>query len=371
MADPVMVREYPEKQRAAICSSQLKKSGGDTVSDTDFEFYLPLVKSYEIDETDYIEGVASLTLPDNQKDTMSKEAIKSMKEQAIGLYVYDPPHKYTSDNIVGEIVDVRSTDDNQFKPVIELSKATNAANRVRALLREGKKLGLSIGGKARDYSLNDAGRTIHKVLLREISVTPMPVLSETLGTVQFTTKSCEFPDICGQIFKSIEFQKEEKIMSEDKKEEKVQPTMEEILADMQKNQAQMAETITEMKGQMEAWTPPAATEGDTPPVDGETLVDVKSGKEVDLDLLKAEIRKEIEAEVVKGINDLRKDRSVVRKSKDPEEIDPIKDNPGDDPEDIKKSEEKPEGTALERMARKIHAHDSGRNPISQLFNQMM
>ena len=171
-----------------------------------FKFLVPMeTKAYRGDDGRlYIDGMASNTSLDYENDKMHTTAIASMNEQATkGLTGFDG-HQYGLDNIFGKIVAVKDKGKKVFHPVFRVVKDKEA--QIQKLMDDGIKLGLSIGGMIKDFDWEEDIRVIKDVLLFEVSLTPIPALGDTLGTVGYSdygtkTAGCS---ICKQIFKSID-----------------------------------------------------------------------------------------------------------------------------------------------------------------------
>jgi hypothetical protein len=157
----------------------------------------------------YIDGMASNTNIDYEDDRMDTTAIASMNEQAVkGLTGFDG-HQYDLNSVFGKIVAVKDKGPDIFQPVFRVLKSMES--KVLELLDDGIQLGLSIGGMIKDFDWEDTIRVIKDVLLFEVSLTPIPALGDTLGTVGLSDytgnegKTAGCPgNICKQIFKSVD-----------------------------------------------------------------------------------------------------------------------------------------------------------------------
>ena len=151
-----------------------------------FKLYAPSEqKSYELndDGTLTIDGIASTTNKDHEGDVILKSTIDSMKIQLTTTKKnLHGDHEYKLfGGILGAIHKVVDSDDNILKiRAIILSKY---AAFVKEMLDIGVQLGLSIGGRIRDYDQTNDGWEIKDIDLFEISLTGMPANYDTFGTV--------------------------------------------------------------------------------------------------------------------------------------------------------------------------------------------
>lgn len=151
-----------------------------------FTLYAPSTqKSYELnpDGTLTIEGIASTTNKDLQGDIVLPSAIDSMKHQLLtSSKNLHGDHKYDLfDGIIGAIKEVRDTDENVLK--IKSVIRSKFASEIKEMLDIGINLGLSIGGRIKDYNTIADGWEIKDIDLLEISLTGMPANWDTFGTV--------------------------------------------------------------------------------------------------------------------------------------------------------------------------------------------
>ena len=138
-----------------------------------FTLYAPSTqKSYELnpDGTLTIEGIASTTNKDLQGDIVLPSAIDSMKTQLLtSSKNLHGDHKYDLfDGIIGAI-----------KEVIR----SKFAAEIKEMLDIGINLGLSIGGRIKEYNTIPDGWEIKDIDLLEISLTGMPANWDTYGTI--------------------------------------------------------------------------------------------------------------------------------------------------------------------------------------------
>jgi HK97 family phage prohead protease len=170
--------------------------------DIPFKFTVPVQQNYKEDGRQYLSGLASTTNTSATGHRMLMSAIQRMKEMAVGLPGF---LNHNPDKVYGQIVSVEESSDNEFNPVFQLFKLTGkplvdeALEKILHWLDEGLKLGMSIGGritKARfieeddDYIIE-----IKDLELYEVSVTPIPAVTETRGKTKMVD-SCNDPISC-------------------------------------------------------------------------------------------------------------------------------------------------------------------------------
>lgn len=151
-----------------------------------FKWYAPSThKSYNLndDGTLTIEGVASTTNRDLEGDVILQSAIDSMKIQLTTTRKnLHGDHEYTLfKGILGAITKVVDSDNNILK--IRATILSKFAPLIKEMLDIGVQLGLSIGGRIKDYDQTNDGWEIKDIDLFEISLTGMPANYDTFGTV--------------------------------------------------------------------------------------------------------------------------------------------------------------------------------------------
>lgn len=156
------------------------------------ELSIPISESYEDNGNIYLVGLASVALEKSDNGiVMTEAAIQKMKETCKGLpgFVNHDP-----DLIFGKIVDVVETSPSEFKPVFEVLPAHDnpdvaaAREKVMYWLDNGIPLGLSVGGSMVDWEISeeygkDYSVVIYDLALHEVSVTPIPAVNSTRGTL--------------------------------------------------------------------------------------------------------------------------------------------------------------------------------------------
>lgn len=151
-----------------------------------FKLYAPSEqKSYDLNEdgTLTIEGVASTTNRDLEGDVILQSAIDSMKVQLTTSHKnLHGDHRYNLfEGILGAITKVVDSDENILK--IRATILSKFASTIKEMLDIGVQLGLSIGGRIKDYDQTNDGWEIKDIDLFEISLTGMPANYDTFGTV--------------------------------------------------------------------------------------------------------------------------------------------------------------------------------------------
>lgn len=143
-------------------------------------------------------GVASSLSEDLVGESMTENALKSMKESAIGLPVfYD--HRSFSDMAVGVIID-SYIDDDLF--CIDFTVLPSQQKRIREYLDNGMPLSLSIGGHIPVGGYLAKENKINDINLLEVSLTFIPCNRDSLGSVRVKEDSIEASCI-GGVCKSV------------------------------------------------------------------------------------------------------------------------------------------------------------------------
>lgn len=186
-----------------------------------FKTYAPLnnvIKKHELnkDGTLTIEGIASTTNEDLQKDIVLTSAIESMKKQLTNQRKnLHGDHEYGLFNgAIGVIKEVLNTDENTLK--IRSTILSKYAKTINEMLNIGMSLGLSIGGEITDYTTrkNNEGWEIKNLKLFEISLTAMPANWDTYGTVTTAKGLVKSKCISGACYTLLKNNMERKTMPE-------------------------------------------------------------------------------------------------------------------------------------------------------------
>lgn len=128
-----------------------------------------------------IEGIASTTNVDHDKERMSKEALYAMEstinKEGVPLRV---EHQKEGDAIIGRVFKAWVDERNQLHVRARLDKSHTVSKILHDSMKQGLKMGLSVGGivkrALREFSDSTGGyvKTFYDVALQEVSVTPRP-----------------------------------------------------------------------------------------------------------------------------------------------------------------------------------------------------
>lgn len=146
---------------------------GDTIMK--FELINKNIQANPADEVLHIRGLANTGTTDIEGDTLTREALIDICNQATqhNLHI---DHDQTIDGVLGPITRAELTPDGvEIDADILEGKYTN---RIRDLLEHGVRLGMSVRGLA-----ERAGGNFVRVVLTEISLTPLPADQSTMGSV--------------------------------------------------------------------------------------------------------------------------------------------------------------------------------------------
>ena len=140
-----------------------------------FELINKNIQANPADEVLHIRGLANTGTTDIEGDTLTREALLDICNQATqhNLHI---DHDETIDGVLGPITRAELTPDGvEIDADILEGKYTS---RIRDLLEHGVRLGMSVRGLA-----ERAGGNFVRVVLTEISLTPLPADQSTLGSV--------------------------------------------------------------------------------------------------------------------------------------------------------------------------------------------
>lgn len=146
---------------------------GDTIMK--FELINKNIQANPADEVLHIRGLANTGTTDIEGDTLTREALLDICNQATqhNLHI---DHDETIDGVLGPITRAELTPEGvEIDADILEGKYTS---RIRDLLEHGVRLGMSVRGLA-----ERAGGNFVRVVLTEISLTPLPADQSTLGSV--------------------------------------------------------------------------------------------------------------------------------------------------------------------------------------------
>lgn len=259
-------------------------------------------------------GVASTSNPDLHGDVITTECINKMKEKASSLNIH-ADHIYDIDDVIGTITEVLPSEDDELK--IKFNIIPSIAPKIKELLDTGVKLGLSIGGKIKEYypNQNDDGELIGwkitDINLFEVSLTPLPANWDTYGTVQTTstgpTEAKCITGACALIRKSQQTQEYKKKKMEEletlkaevleiKKElDATKSELEETQTELTETKSELQETKTEFEESVETKEVESTEENETVNVlTEETIVNMFNEMG---EALKAEVLEEIKSQI--------------------------------------------------------------------------
>ncbi len=151
-------------------------------ADGDFSFSFLIEKAIPVDGEDMvIQGIASTTNIDHDKERMSEHSLKSMANiintDSVPLRL---EHQKEDAAIIGKVFSATLDERNQLWIKARLDKSHPAASLLYKSLKEGVKLGLSVGGRVKraikelSESTGQMVKTFYDVTLDEVSVTQRP-----------------------------------------------------------------------------------------------------------------------------------------------------------------------------------------------------
>lgn len=230
MSDDVMVSEYKEDQRMAICQtawkdrnkkiSKSEEKQDDTINlMSDFKYFVRLEKAYEEKGEWYVQGIASGTMIDVEGEQVSKEALQQFVD-GLPLPLTDDHAKGNILAEVGEVVEASITDDNSLFIKARLDKENPSVPYLVKKIGDGKKFAFSVQGAVRkvktvfNEKLKKFVREYVDVIPEAISITTRPAYMASF--LEVLAKSCEK----AQKDNLIQEQKMEKVIEE--KEEKIE-----------------------------------------------------------------------------------------------------------------------------------------------------
>jgi len=149
----------------------------------DFPFTFLIEKALPSEEQGelIVEGIASTTNVDHDAERMSEKALGQMatiiNEKSVPLRL---EHQKDDEAIVGKVYEAKVDERNQLWIKAVLDKASPFANLLHKALKEGAKLGLSVGGRVKRAArelVESAGKainTFYDIVIDEVSVTSRP-----------------------------------------------------------------------------------------------------------------------------------------------------------------------------------------------------
>lgn len=146
-----------------------------------FKFYIEKALPVDEDGELIIEGIASTTNVDHDNERMSADALRDManviNEKSVPLRV---EHSKDDTAIIGKVYKAWVDDRNQLHIRASLDKSHMIAPLLHNSMKQGVKMGLSVGGivkRATKEFVESVGKmvkTFYDVVLNEVSVTPRP-----------------------------------------------------------------------------------------------------------------------------------------------------------------------------------------------------
>ncbi len=153
----------------------------EATGDFPFTFFIEKAIAKDEGEDMIIEGVASTTNIDHDNERMAPEALTSMaeiiNEKSVPLRV---EHSKSENAIVGSVFKAWVDERNQMWIKARLDKSHPASSILYKSLKDGVKLGLSVGGRVKHAikelaeSAGKMVKTFYQVVLDEVSVTQHP-----------------------------------------------------------------------------------------------------------------------------------------------------------------------------------------------------
>lgn len=153
----------------------------EAVGEFPFTFYIEKAEASEVEKDLILEGIASTTNIDHDNERMSKEALRAMEaainKDGVPLRV---EHQKDNDAIIGRVFKAWVDDRNQLHIQARLDKSHPVSSILHSSMKQGAKMGLSVGGivkRAMKEFAESAGglvKTFYDVALQEVSVTPRP-----------------------------------------------------------------------------------------------------------------------------------------------------------------------------------------------------
>ena len=149
----------------------------------EFKIMVPLAKAVEEDGVLYVEGIASDTGLDLQKERISlqgQESMASWARKGVVVLGGEADHyKIAFDDDLGKVIDGAVTENADFYIRSQLDQDNPRAVGLWKSLANGKQLGLSVFGKVTDFSNENGVPTIDGVMLTRVMVTPSPANPRT------------------------------------------------------------------------------------------------------------------------------------------------------------------------------------------------
>ena len=146
-----------------------------------FKFFIEKALPFDEDDELIIEGIASTTNVDHDSERMSANALTQManviNEKSVPLRV---EHSKDDTAVIGKVYKAWVDDRNQLHVRASLDKSHAVAPILHSSMKQGLKMGLSVGGLVKHAtkefveSVGKVVKTFYDIVLSEVSVTPRP-----------------------------------------------------------------------------------------------------------------------------------------------------------------------------------------------------
>lgn len=158
-----------------------KKVTLEAVGEFPFVFYIEKAEAIDEKSELILEGIASTTNIDHDKERMSKDALRAMEAEinknGVPLRV---EHQKDGEAIIGKVFKAWVDERGQLYVRARLDKSHPVSPILHHSMKNGVKMGLSVGGivkrAVKEFSESAGGliKTFYDVMLQEVSVTPRP-----------------------------------------------------------------------------------------------------------------------------------------------------------------------------------------------------
>lgn len=158
-----------------------KRLIAQAVGDFPFQFYIEKAIPTEENDELYVQGIASTLNVDHDNERMSESALKQMatviNNESVPLRI---EHQKGDESVVGKVFKAWIDERNQLWIKALLIKSHPVASLLHKSLKEGVKLGLSVGGRVKRAtrelveSVGKQVNTFFDIMIDEVSVTQRP-----------------------------------------------------------------------------------------------------------------------------------------------------------------------------------------------------
>lgn len=163
----------------------------DAIPNTEFKIYSGALKAYESPEgKKRLKTTASSTIRDLSGDRMTDKAIQRMADSAVGMTIFLNHSYNVPEDVFGTVkaVDVVARDEYRDLDFdIELADGSDRAEKTYKYIKNGTKLGTSIGAIIKDGFKEDDGYVFEDVALLEASIVGIP--ANPRSWVQYALKA--------------------------------------------------------------------------------------------------------------------------------------------------------------------------------------